>query len=149
MIRIREAVAIELNLRRAESKHPTFPEIACQKHTTYRALAQSRDYWRKINDGGRETVSSVLNEEIAELLCELFKKRWGRAERELLDVIAVCFRLWRIIRSKRKERYNRVVSYLKYKRMLRFNQIQHLQFPYEGSDVDPITYLPISPVKFA
>ena len=149
MIRIREAVAIELNLRRAESKHPTFPEIACQKHTTYRSLVQSRDYWRKINDGGRETVTSVLNEEIAELLCELFKKRWGRAEKELLDVIAVCFRLWRVIRRKRKERYNRVVSYLKYKRMLRFNQIQQIQFPYEGSDVDPITYLPISPVKFA
>ena len=149
MIRIREAVAIELNLRRAESKHPTFPEMACQKHTTYRALAQSVDYWRKVNDCGRETVSSVLNEEIAELLCELFKKRWGRAEKELLDVIAVCFRLWRVIRRKRKEPYNRVVSYLKYKRMLRFNQIQQLQFPYEGSDVDPITYLPISPVKFA
>ena len=149
MIRIREVVAIELNLRMAESKHPTFPEIACHKHTTYRALVQSRDYWRKINDGGRETVTSVLNEEIAELLCELFKKRWGRAERELLDVIAVCFRLWRVIRRKRKERYNRVVSYLKYKRMLRFNQIQQLQSPYEGSDVDPITYLPISPVKFA
>ena len=145
MIRIREAVAIELNLRRAESKHPTFPEMACQKHTTYRALAQSRDYWRKVNDSGRETVTSVLSEEIAELLCELFKKRWGRAEKELLDVIAVCFRLWRIIRRKRKERYNRVVSYLKYKRMLRYSKIQQLYLPY-SKEIDPITLLPKSPL---
>lgn len=146
MIRIREAVAINLNILKAESKHPAFPEMACQKHTTFRALAQSRDYWRKVNDGGRETVASVLNEEIAELLCELFRKRWGRAEKELLDVIAVCFRLWRVIRRKRKERYNRVVSYLKYKRMLRYNQIQQLQFPYT-QDIDPITFLPKSPME--
>lgn len=146
MIRIREAVAINLNILKAESKHPVFPELACQKHTTFRALAQSRDYWRKVNDSGRETVTSVLSEEIAELLCELFKHRWGRAEKELLDVIAVCFRLWRVIRRKRKERYNRVVSYLKYKRMLRYNQIQQLQFPYT-QDIDPITFLPKSPME--
>lgn len=112
------------NLKRAMKKHPTFPEKIVNPHTTYRAMAQNREYFQRMNDAGRETVASVINEEIGELLCEMHKRRWRRAEKEWLDVVAVLIRTYFIIKRKKKERYNEIMSYIRYRRMLQFNKIE-------------------------
>jgi len=111
------------NLKKAMEKHPTFPERIVNPHTTYRAMVQNREYFQRMNDAGRETVASVINEEICELLCEMHKCRWRRAEKEWLDVVSVLIRTYFIIRRKKKERYNEIMSYRKYRRMLGFNTL--------------------------
>lgn len=68
-------------------------------------------------------MASVLEEECAELFCDMYKKRWRRAERELFDIIAVCWRIYKFIRARKREQYNRVASYLRYRRMLQHRQI--------------------------
>lgn len=130
---ITEAIKIKQNLSRAERKHPKFPELVCARHTTYRSLVQNRDFYTEMNDKGKETIASVLGEEVSELLCEMFKKRWGRAEKELLDVIAVCFRIWKIIRKEKKSRYNKIVSYRKYKKMLEHRTLVQSEMQFSDS----------------
>lgn len=115
---IREALAIIRHVRNAERKHPSFPELIAKKHTTSRAMTQRMNSAKSQNDSGGETISSVLEEECAELMCAMHKRRWRSAESELLDVVAVCWRIYKFIRAKKRERYNRVVSYLRYKMML-------------------------------
>lgn len=140
---IREALAIALHIRRAERKHPNFPDMVARKHTTFRSLQQRMDAVKTQNDSGAETMASVLEEECAELFCDMYKKRWRRAERELFDIIAVCWRIYKFIRARKREQYNRVASYLRYRRMLQHRQlIQGELFPHYGQD--PCRFSPFS-----
>ena len=139
---IHEALAVASHIRKAVHKHPSFPENVVVKHTTYRSLSQRLDSVRLQNDNGRETISSVLDEECAELFCAIYKKRWHKAESELLDVIAVLFRVWKIIKARKRERYNRIASYIRYRRMLRYKYIiQDELFPdmHKSWRIDPVT----------
>lgn len=121
------------NLKKALKKHPTFPERIVNPHTTYRAMVQSREYFQRMNDAGRETVASVINEEVGELLCEMHKRRWRRAEKEWLDVVSVLIRTYFIIKRKKKERYNEIMSYIRYRRMLKVEKTEQTTFLHDCS----------------
>ena len=116
--------SIYKNLKKALKKHPIFPERIVNPHTTYRSMVQNREYFQRMNDAGKETVASVIYEEIGELLCEMHKRRWRRAEKEWFDVVSVLIRTYFIIKRKKKERYNEIMSYIRYRRMLQFGNIE-------------------------
>lgn len=95
---IRTAIGIWRSLRNAKSKHPDFPTKVCNTRTTHKSVRLGCEYWRRQNDGGRESVTSVLNEEVAEMLAEMYAGNWRNAEREWCDVIAVMIRIREHIR---------------------------------------------------
>lgn len=116
---LKTLIEIIRNYKRALKKHPTFPSVVASPHTTYRSLRMCKEYFQRVNDEKKESISSVLNEETSELMCELFKKRWRRAEKEWIDVISVMIRIYLVIKREKKRKYNEIVSYRRFKRMLR------------------------------
>ena len=126
---IQEIFRLRRHLKNAVVKHPSFPKSVVLKHTTFNALYKNRDKFRRINDSGNETVASVINEEVSEMLCEMYKGRWHRAEAEWYDCIAVMLRVLKMIKCKKMERINRIASHLRYRRMLEHTTFEQLKLP--------------------
>lgn len=104
------------NYRNAIRKHPKFPHKIVKSKTTYLSLRMKKNHYTRQNDEGKETVASVFYEETSELLCELFKKRWRRAEKEWLDVIVVMFRVWFMIQREKAKHEKALKARLKNRR---------------------------------
>ena len=87
------AIEIFRHTRKAKRKHPSFPTRIMNAKTTRRAVALKCAYWKSLNDSGKETVNSVLQEEVCELMDSMYSGRWKLALSELYDVIAVLLRI--------------------------------------------------------
>lgn len=110
------AIEIFRHTRKARRKHPQFPSRIMNAKTTRRAVALKCAYWKSLNDNGKETVNSVLQEEICELMDSMYRGKWKLALSELYDVIAVLLRIRKEIIRTIKDR-NRMAKIYKEERV--------------------------------